>query len=158
MLIIGDFAPDFTLFNQDSVEITLSDYRGQWIVLYFYPKDNTSGCTKEAIDFTEHFEEYQTLNAKVFGISPDPVKSHRSFIDKHGLKVDLLADSAHEVLEKYGVWQEKSMYGRKYFGIVRTTYLINPEGRIEKMWEKVKVDGHADDVMCEIKELQNKGI
>ncbi len=154
MLIVGDIAPDFTLFNQDSIELSLSDYRGQWVVLYFYPKDNTSGCTREAIDFTEHLEEYKTLNAKVFGISPDSVKSHRNFIEKYDLKVDLLADPEHTILEKYGVWQVKSMYGRKYFGVVRTTVLINPEGKIEKVWEKVKVDGHANDVMCEIRDFQ----
>jgi peroxiredoxin Q/BCP len=152
MLAIGDIAPDFTLMNQDSVEVTLSDYRGQWVILYFYPKDNTSGCTKEAIDFTEHLDEYERLNAKVFGISPDSVKSHRAFIDKHQLQVELLADPEHLVLEQYGAWQEKSMYGRKYFGVVRSTVLINPQGKIEKVWEKVKVDGHANAVMCEIQD------
>jgi peroxiredoxin Q/BCP len=154
MLVVGDIAPDFTLMNQDSVAVTLSDYRNQWVVLYFYPKDNTSGCTREAIDFTEHLDEYKKLNAQVFGISPDSVKSHQNFIEKHNLKVDLLADPEHEVLEKYGVWQEKSMYGRKYFGVVRSTYLINPDGNIEKVWEKVNVDGHANDVMCQIQDAK----
>lgn len=152
MLNIGDIAPDFTLPDQDGVEVRLSDFTGRWVVLYFYPKDNTGGCTREALDFTGHQDEYQKLNAKVFGISPDPVESHRKFIRKHDLKVDLLADPEHTVLKKYGVWREKLMVGRRYFGVVRTTYLINPEGRIEKIWEKVKVDGHAEAVMCEIQD------
>ena len=154
MLIVGNIAPDFTLMNQDNTEVALNDYRGQWVVLYFYPKDNTSGCTKEAIGFTEHLDEYRKLNARVFGISPDSVSSHQNFIKKYDLKVDLLADPDHSVLEQYGVWQEKSMYGRKYFGVVRSTYLINPERKIEKVWEKVSVDGHADAVMCEIQDYQ----
>ncbi|MBU0712164.1 thioredoxin-dependent thiol peroxidase [bacterium] len=154
MLVVGNIAPDFTLMNQDNIEVTLNDYRGQWVVLYFYPKDNTGGCTKEAIDFTEHLDEYKKLNAQVFGISPDLVSSHQSFIKKHDLKVDLLADPDHKVLGKYGVWREKSMHGRKYFGVVRSTYLINPGGKIEKIWEKVSVDGHANDVMCEIQDYQ----
>ncbi|HDP69113.1 MAG TPA: thioredoxin-dependent thiol peroxidase [Candidatus Marinimicrobia bacterium] len=152
MLTIGDIAPDFTLPDQNGSEVRLSDFAGRWVVLYFYPKDNTSGCTQEALDFTEHLGEYKKLNAKVFGISPDSVESHRKFIRKHDLKVDLLADPEHTVLKKYGVWREKLMVGRKYFGVVRTTYLINPEGRIEKIWEKVKVAGHADAVMCEIQD------
>ncbi|MBN2601792.1 MAG: thioredoxin-dependent thiol peroxidase [Candidatus Marinimicrobia bacterium] len=154
MLVVGNIAPDFSLMNQDNSEVTLNDYRGQWVVLYFYPKDNTSGCTKEALDFTEHLDEYRKLNAQVFGISPDSVSSHQKFIKKYNLTIDLLADPDHNVLEKYGVWQEKSMYGRKYFGVVRSTYLINPEGKIEKVWEKVSVDGHADAVMCEIQDYQ----
>ncbi|MGC9363331.1 MAG: thioredoxin-dependent thiol peroxidase [Fidelibacterota bacterium] len=152
MLAIGDNAPDFTLMNQDGVEVSLGDYSGQWVVLYFYPKDNTSGCTKEALDFTEHLDEYNKLNAKVLGISPDSVESHRNFIRKHKLTVELLADPDHTVLKKYGVWREKLMVGRKYFGVVRSTYLINPDGKIEKVWEKVKVDGHADAVVCEIQD------
>jgi len=154
MIVVGNIAPDFSLMNQDNIEVTLNDYRGQWVVLYFYPKDNTSGCTKEAIDFTEHLDEYRKLNARVFGISPDSVDSHQKFIKKYNLTIDLLADPNHEVLEKYGVWQEKSMYGRKYFGVVRSTYLINPKGKIEKVWEKVSVDGHADAFMCEIQDYQ----
>jgi len=154
MIVVGNIAPDFSLMNQDNIEVTLNDYRGQWVVLYFYPKDNTSGCTKEAIYFTEHLDEYRKLNARVFGISPDSVDSHQKFIKKYNLTIDLLADPNHEVLEKYGVWQEKSMYGRKYFGVVRSTYLINPKGKIEKVWEKVSVDGHADAVMCEIQDYQ----
>ena len=156
MLTVGAVAPDFTLSNQDGEEIRLADYQGQWVVLYFYPKDNTSGCTREAIDFTEHLEEYKRLNARIFGISPDSVESHRQFIEKHSLKVDLLADPEHLVLEQYGVWQEKSMYGKKYFGVERTTFLINPVGKIEKIWERVQVDGHADAVMCDIQEIQKK--
>lgn len=154
MLTVGDSAPDFTLSDQDGTPVALSDYRGQWVVLYFYPRDNTSGCTREAIDFTEYLEEYKKLNARVFGISPDSVQSHQKFIKKHNLKVALLADPEHGVLKKYGVWQEKSMYGRKYFGVVRSTYLIDPEGKIAKVWQKVKVTGHADDVMCEIRDFQ----
>lgn len=154
MIAIGSVAPDFCLMNQDKAEVCLHDFEGRWVVLYFYPKDNTSGCTKEAVDFTGHLDEYESLNAEVIGISPDPVKSHWDFIRKHNLKVTLLADPEYAVLEKYGVWQKKRQYGREYYGVARTTYLINPEGKIEKVWENVKVDGHANSVMCDLQDLQ----
>lgn len=147
-------APQFTLKNRDDKTISLADYSGKWIVLYFYPKDNTSGCTKEAIDFSEKLSSFTKQKAVVIGISPDSPKSHASFITKHALKVELLSDPSHDVLEAYGVWQKKKMYGREYFGVARTTFLIDPEGVIREKWEKVKVPGHADAVLAQLCELR----
>lgn len=147
-------APQFTLKNKDDKTISLSDYSGKWVVLYFYPKDNTSGCTKEAIDFTDKLSSFTKQKAAVIGISPDSPKSHASFITKHALKVELLSDPSHEVLEAFGVWQKKKMYGREYFGVVRTTFLIDPKGVIREKWEKVKVPGHADAVLTQLCELR----
>ena len=145
-LKIGDKAPEFCLPDAKSKRVCLKDFRGKWLVLYFYPKDNTSGCTKEAVDFTSYVKDFRKMNAAVVGVSPDSVKSHVGFIGKHGLKIILLSDPEHEVLKKYGVWQKKSMYGREYYGVVRTTFVIDPNGRIKQKWEKVKVAGHADAV------------
>ena len=145
-LKIGDKAPEFCLPDAKNKRVCLKDFRGKWLVLYFYPKDNTSGCTKEAIDFTSYVKDFRKMNAAVVGVSPDSVKSHVGFIGKHGLKIILLSDPEHEVLKKYGVWQKKSMYGREYYGVVRTTFVIDPNGRIKQKWEKVKVAGHADAV------------
>lgn len=150
----GKKAPDFTLLNQDEKEVHLSDYKGKWVVLYFYPKDNTSGCTIEAIDFTEANPDFAGLDAVILGVSPDSCKSHRGFIEKQNLGITLLSDTGKEVLEKYGVWQEKSMYGRKYFGVVRSTFLIDPDGKIAAAWEKVKVKGHVDAVKEKLQELR----
>ena len=145
-LKIGDKAPEFCLPDAKNKRVCLKDFRGKWLVLYFYPKDNTSGCTKEAVDFTSYVKDFRKMNAAVVGVSPDSVKSHVGFIGKHGLKIILLSDPEHEVLKKYGVWQKKSMYGREYYGVVRTTFVIDPNGRIKQKWEKVKVAGHADAV------------
>ena len=153
-LEIGKKAPDFCLPDQDSNEVCLEDFRGKWIILYFYPKDNTSGCTREAIDFTEHLDEINSLNAVVLGVSPDSVKSHVRFREKHGLKVTLLSDPEHKVLETYGAWQLKKMYGREYYGVVRSTFLIDPEGKIAFIWPKVKVKGHVEAVIEKLKEFQ----
>ncbi len=139
MLGVGDMAADFYLPGVDGKEHRLSDYSGKWVVLYFYPKDNTSGCTKEAIDFTELLDSFRELNAVVIGISPDSIESHKKFADKHDLKITLLSDSSKDVLREYGAWGTKKNYGREYEGVIRTTFLISPGGRIEKVWRKVKV-------------------
>lgn len=150
---VGTKAPAFTLKNQDDKALKLADFAGRWLALYFYPKDNTSGCTTESIDFTSSLAKFKKLNCDVVGISPDSVASHQKFIEKQSLKVELLADPDKKVLEKYGVWQEKSMYGRKYMGVVRSTYLIDPTGKIAFEWVKVKVNGHVDELLAKLKEL-----
>ena len=140
----GDTAPDFILRNSFGNEVTLSSFRGKWVILYFYPKDNTSGCTKEAIDFTAHLPSFTGKKAVIIGVSPDKPESHVKFITKYDLGVELLSDPDHTVLEQYGVWQKKKLYGREYFGVVRTTFLIDKKGVIRENWEKVTVAGHAD--------------
>lgn len=152
MLKEGDKAPDFCLPDQNNKEVCLKDFKGKWVVLYFYPKDNTSGCTMEAMDFSQNLDEFKKMHAVILGVSPDSTKSHVNFMQKHKLTVTLLSDSEHQVLEKYGVWQKKKMYGREYYGVVRTTFLIDPEGKIAHIWEKVKVKGHAEEVKCELRD------
>ena len=154
MLQIGDKAPDFCLPNQDEIEICLRDFKGKWVVLYFYPKDNTPGCTTEALDFTQNIEEFEKLNAVVVGISPDSPKKHKNFIEKKNLKVILLSDENKEVLKLYDVWKLKKMYGKEYMGVVRSTYLIDPDGIIKQIWTNVKVKGHVQKVKETLKELQ----
>lgn len=154
MLKIGDKAPSFTLPNQDEVEIGLRDLEGKWIVLYFYPKDNTPGCTTEACDFTTAIPDFDGLNAVILGVSPDSPKKHRNFIEKKNLEITLLADEEKEVCNAYGVWQLKKMMGKEYMGVVRTTFVISPEGNIAAIWEKVKVKGHVDAVKAELEKLQ----
>lgn len=146
MLKIGDIAPEITLPNQDEVEISLRDLEGKWIVLYFYPKDNTPGCTIEACEFTEALPDFDGLNAVILGVSPDSPKKHANFIEKKELLITLLADENKEVCEKYGVWQLKKNYGREYMGVVRSTFLISPKGEIAAIWDKVRVKGHVDAV------------
>jgi len=143
-LKIGEKAPEFCLPDAKDNKVCLKDFRGNWLVLYFYPKDNTSGCTREAVDFTANIKDFKKMNAIVVGVSPDSVASHLNFVSKHDLKVLLLSDTEHEILKRYGVWQKKSMYGREYYGVVRTTFVIDPKGKIKQKWEKVKVAGHAD--------------
>lgn len=155
MLEIGDKVPDFCLPNQDEVEICLRDLLGKWIVLYFYPKDSTPGCTTEAIDFTTHLKEFEELGSIVIGVSADSPKKHRNFIEKKNLGITLLSDEEHKVLEQFGVWQLKKNYGREYMGIVRSTFIIDPDGIIRAKWEKVKVKGHVEEVLEKLKELQN---
>ncbi len=152
-LKIGDKAPEFCLPDQDGREVCLKDFRGKWVVLYFYPKDNTSGCTREAIDFTEHIDEFHRLNCEVIGVSKDSVRSHRNFADKHGLKVILLSDPEHRVIEQYGAWKLKKRYGREYYGTQRSTFLIDPEGIIRHIWPNVRVKGHVEDVLNRLREL-----
>ncbi len=156
MIEIGEVAPDFCLPNQDENEICLRDLRGKWVVLYFYPKDNTPGCTTEACDFTENLPDFEELDAVILGVSPDSPKKHRNFIEKKGLKITLLSDESKEVLEKYGVWQLKKMCGREYMGVVRTTYLIDPEGKVAARWDKVRVKGHVEKVKEKLKELRGE--
>jgi peroxiredoxin Q/BCP len=140
-------APDFTLPVTGGGEITLSALRPAPVVLFFYPRDDTSGCTKESIAFSGLKEEFDKLGVKVFGISKDSMKSHEKFADKHGLTVPLLSDEGSDVAEQYGVWKEKSMYGKTFWGIERSTFLIDGEGRIAREWRKVKVPGHAEEVL-----------
>ena len=133
-------------------EFSLNDFKGQRVILYFYPKDNTSGCTQEACDFRDNINRL-TSYATVIGISPDSIKSHKSFKEKHSLNFILLSDPEHKLAEKFEVWKEKSMYGRKYMGIERTTFIIDKNGKIEKEWRKVKVKGHVDEVIEYLKAI-----
>jgi len=152
MLAIGNKAPAFTLFNQDAKKIALKDYSGKKVVLYFYPKDDTSGCTKEACSFRDEFPKFSKIDAVILGVSPDPVKSHKKFSNKYSLPFNLLADEEKKVVEKYGVWKEKSMYGRKYMGVERTTFIIDEKGKIKRIFNKVKVDGHNKEVIEALKD------
>jgi len=149
----GDVAPDFELETDTEGTIRLSDFRGRKVVLYFYPKDNTSGCTAEARDFTALGDEFAEADAVVIGVSPDTVRKHANFRAKHDLGIILAADPEKEVVQTYGVWKEKSMYGRKYMGVERSTFLIDREGRIAKVWRKVRVKGHAREVLEETRKL-----
>ena len=152
MLEIGKKAPDFSLLNQDEKKISLKDYFGKKVVLYFYPKDDTSGCTKEACSFSDDLPKFSKIDAVILGVSPDSVKSHKKFSVKYKLKFDLLADEEKVVVEKYGVWKERSMYGRKYMGVERTTFIIDEKGKIKKIFSKVKVDGHNKEVLEALKD------
>ncbi|MCZ2328241.1 thioredoxin-dependent thiol peroxidase [Bartonella sp. F02] len=144
----GDIAPDFNLPRDGGDQLRLSDLRGKSIVLYFYPKDDTSGCTSEAIDFTRLKTEFDKIGVTVIGISPDSVDKHNKFKAKHELNVILVSDEEKTTLKSYGVWVEKSMYGRKYMGVERSTFLIDSTGKIVEMWRKVSVSGHADNVLA----------
>lgn len=151
MLEIGKRAAAFSLLNQDSKKVSLKDFAGKQVILYFYPKDLTSGCTQEACDFRDRFDYVKTAKAVLLGISPDSAASHKKFIEKYELPFDLLSDEKKEILMKYGVWKEKSMYGRKYMGVERTTVIIDKEGKIKQIFPKVKVNGHADEVLKALK-------
>jgi peroxiredoxin Q/BCP len=146
-LTAGEKAPDFSLPRNGGGTVSLSDFAGKPVVLYFYPKDDTSGCTTEAIDFTGLASEFEKIGATVIGVSPDSVKSHDKFAAKHNLSVVLAADEEHKALEAYGVWKEKSMYGKTYMGVERSTFLIDKSGTIAEVWRKVKVPGHAEVVL-----------
>ena len=150
-LAVGKKAPEFKLAGSNGEQVALSALRGKTVVLYFYPKDDTPGCTKEACDFRDAARKFTNRKAIVVGVSPDSLKSHDRFIDKFDLPFVLLSDPDHEVAEKYGVWVEKSMYGRKYMGIERSTFVIDPEGKLKAEFRKVKVDGHVDDVLAAVK-------
>ncbi|QFR43908.1 thioredoxin-dependent thiol peroxidase [Sulfurimonas xiamenensis] len=154
MLEVGTAAPEFCLPNQDDVEICLRDLKGKWIVLYFYPKDNTPGCTTEACDFSDAAPDFSTLNAIVLGVSADSTLKHRNFIEKKDLSITLLSDEEKSMLQEYGVWQLKKNYGKEYMGILRTTLIIDPEGVVKAVWEKVKVKDHAKEVKKKLEELQ----
>jgi peroxiredoxin Q/BCP len=154
MVNVNEKAPDFCLKNQMQEDICLKDYQGKWVVLYFYPKDNTPGCTMEAIYFTKYEKEFQQLNTVILGISADSCESHKKFSDKNNLSLILLSDPQHTVSESYGVWNPKSFLGKSFLGISRTTFLIDPTGTIVYIWSKVKVAGHTDEVLGKLKEIQ----
>ncbi len=147
MVKVGNKAPEFTGVTDGGEKIKLKDLRGKTVVLYFYPKDNTPGCTTESCDFRDSHAAFKKKKAVVLGVSPDGVKSHEKFKAKYDLPFPLIADEDHKIAEKYDVWQEKSMYGRKYMGIVRSTFIIDPEGKIAEIYSKVKVKGHVEDVL-----------
>jgi thioredoxin-dependent peroxiredoxin len=149
----GTKAPDFTLAADDGSKVKLSALRGKPVVLYFYPKDDTPGCTKEACAFRDASKDLKKLGAVVLGVSPDDVASHVKFRDKFQLNFPLLADADHKVAEKYGAWREKNMYGKKSMGIARSTFLIDAEGKVARVWKAVKVDGHDAAVLEALKEL-----
>ena len=150
----GEMAPEFCLPDAEGKEHCLSDFRGKWVVLYFYPKDNTSGCTKEAIGFTEKKNDFEKEGAVIIGISKDSPKSHARFIEKHNLNILLLSDEGHLVIERYGAWGKKKLYGKEHWGTVRSTFLIDPEGKVVREWRKVKVAGHVDEVLDTLRELK----
>jgi peroxiredoxin Q/BCP len=153
MLKIGKKAPNFTLLDQNSDKHTLSDYLGKFVLIYFYPKDDTPGCTKEACAIRDDFPNFEKLNAKVFGISTDSVKSHKIFAEKYNLPFTLLSNEKRGVLEKYGALAEKSMFGKKYIGTQRMSYLIDKEGKIVKIYNKVKPEAHAAEVLEDLRNL-----
>ncbi|MCB0275264.1 MAG: peroxiredoxin [Calditrichaeota bacterium] len=146
-LVVGKPAPVFQLNDAAETPVALKDFRGKWVVLYFYPKDNTESCTVEALDFSALEADFAERNAVVLGISPDSCASHRRFIAKKSLRVKLLSDPEKKSLKAYGVWQEKSMFGKKYMGVVRSTVLVDPSGKIRRIWENVRVKGHAQAVL-----------
>jgi len=155
-LEIGDAAPDFSRPDQDGVEVSLADYSGSWVVLYFYPRDDTPGCTTEACEFTEGIEAFRGLDAAVLGCSPDSPERHRKFIEKYSLAVRLLSDPDHLVMEPYGAWGEKNMYGKVTVGVIRSTVIIDPEGQIAHRWKRVKSKGHAAKVQERLEDLQRQ--
>jgi peroxiredoxin Q/BCP len=152
-LSIGQAAPAFSAPNQTGKILTLADYEGKWLVLYFYPKDSTPGCTTEARDFTERGADFSALGAIILGVSPDSEKSHCKFIEKQSLAFDLLSDRDHQIAETYGAWGLKKFMGKEYLGILRSTFLIDPQGQLAFTWPKVKVKGHAEAVLAKLKEL-----
>lgn len=151
---VGKTAPAFDLTNQDGQSVQLKELRGKWVVLYFYPKDNTPGCTKQACQFRDAWSKLKRRGMIVLGISPDDQASHGRFASKYTLPFDLLADTTQMVCRKYGVWQQKSLYGRKFMGVVRTTYLVDPKGKVAHRWDKVKVADHEQAVLEKLDELR----
>ena len=149
---VGQPAPDFAVQDQNENSLSLKDKQGSWVVLYFYPKDNTPGCTTEAKDFTEYAEKFKELGADIIGVSPDSAKSHCKFIDKHDLSIQLLTDPEHKVIEAYGAWRLKKFMGKEYMGVVRSTFLISPDGKIAQVWDKVRVKAHVEKVLQELRE------
>lgn len=143
----GDKAPDFAGLNQNGERISLSDFKGKKLILYFYPKDNTPGCTAESCNLSENYDMWLEKGYDVVGVSPDSEKSHRNFIEKHGLKFNLIADTEKEILQAYGAWGEKSMYGRKYMGVIRTTFVIDEKGIISEVFTKVKTKDHTNQII-----------
>ncbi len=152
-LKIGDKAPNFNLLDQDGKSHSLADYKGSWFLLYFYPKDNTTGCTQEACMLRDDFLGFKKLKVKIVGVSIDSPKSHKKFANEYNLPFTLLSDEDKKTVNSYGVWQEKSMYGKKYMGTVRTSFLINPKGVIEKIYEKVVPAEHSKEVLEDLKQI-----
>ena len=152
-LKIGDKAPAFSLPDQDGKMHAMKDYVGQWVLLYFYPKDDTPGCTIEACAMRDNLPKFKKMKAVVLGVSADPVKKHAKFAEKYGLPFTLLSDEKHELLEAYGVWAKKKFMGREYMGILRNSYLIDPKGKIAKIYEGVKPKDHAEEVLADLKAL-----
>lgn len=153
-LNVGDNAPGFCLPDQEDGDVCLKDFKGKWVVLYFYPKDNTPGCSIEAVDFTGIKADLEAMDTVVLGVSPDSTKSHRNFISKKELTITLLSDPGHKVIELYGAWQLKKNYGKEYYGVVRSTFLIGPGGKIAHVWPTVKANGHAEAVKQKLEELK----
>ena len=151
---VGKKAPAFTLTADDGKKVKLADLKGSPVVLYFYPKDDTPGCTKEACAFRDRQAEMEQVGAKVLGVSPDTVESHVKFRDKFSLNFPLLADPDHALAEKYGAWREKNMYGKKSMGVQRSTYLIDADGKVAKVWQRVQVDGHDEEVIAAVRALE----
>lgn len=154
MLNLGDSAPQFSLPDQSGQIHSLQDYSGKWVVLYFYPKDDTPGCTKEACSFRDDKGKLEQMGAVVLGVSADDTQSHAAFASKYSLNFPLLSDTAKTMIQAYGAWGKKSMYGKEYEGVFRYTYLINPQGQVAKVWDKVKVDEHAQEVAEALQALQ----
>ncbi|KYC45493.1 MAG: putative peroxiredoxin [Candidatus Methanofastidiosum methylothiophilum] len=152
---IGESALNFCLPNEDGNEVCLDKYKGKWVVLYFYMKDNSKSCTIQAVDFSANFNEFTEMDAQIIGISPDSSKSHKNFIGKNYLKIELLSDPENTVAKNYGLWQTKKMYGKEYMGVIRSTFIIDPKGIIKAVWANVKVNGHAEEVRDKLKELKN---
>ncbi len=155
MIKVGNRAPEFTLKDSDQRDVSLTDMKGKWVVLYFYPKDNTPGCTTEATQFTSLIKDFRKMNAEVLGVSADTCESHERFMVKFDLGIRLLSDPEHKVLERYSAWGEKKMYGKVFMGIERSTVLVDPQGTIAWYWPKVKADGHAEEVLAKLRELQS---
>ncbi|HEY4601737.1 MAG TPA: thioredoxin-dependent thiol peroxidase [Cerasibacillus sp.] len=149
---VGKQAPDFTLLNQNEEKVSLSQFKGKNIILYFYPKDMTPGCTTQACDFRDNFKQFSDSDTVIIGVSPDPVERHQKFIAKHDLPFTLLADEDHEVAELYGVWKLKKMFGREYYGIERSTFIIDKEGILQKEYRKVRVKNHVEESLQYVKE------
>ena len=157
MLSEGDPVPDVSLEGMEGQKISPADFRGQKLVIYFYPKDDTSGCTREAQDFTALAEEFEKSGTWILGVSKDDARKHRKFIDKYELKVPLATDPDGSVCEAFGTWIQKSMYGRKYMGIERATFLVDRDGLVQRVWRNVKVPGHAEEVLAAARELKGRG-
>ena len=154
MIKVNDDAPEFSVCDQDGDNVNLKDFGGKWVIMYFYPKHDTPGCTIEANEFTSLSDDFESENAVVLGVSPDDEKSHCKFIGKYKLNIKLLADTEKELVKKYGVWKEKSMYGRTYMGVARTTFLIDDKGSVAEIWNNVKAKGHAEIVLNRLVEIK----
>jgi len=154
MIIAGRKAPSLRLEDADGRKVSLADLSGRWVILYFYPRDDTPGCTTEACDFSSQVEDFSGANAVVVGVSPDDPASHAKFIARHGLRVRLLSDPGHDAMKAYGAWGKKTMYGKTTEGVIRSTAIIDPEGKVAHHWPRVQAKGHAEKVLSKLKELQ----